>query len=269
MLKVDADYFQPQKELKRKQHEEKIRKSFELMKKNLNETRKTASSETSANITTVQDNHQCTVCFKYYCSKYVLRNHLKNIHKIHQFDQVGASCDWCGAKFPGKRSLMIHMKAEHERTNDILSQKKFRCYRCGEKFQEKVVLKEHLEHHKTQDKLSCQNDHRNPTPKIRENFQQTFKIFNCKKCSSCFKCKSSLKFHIIHSHKKMKLKKYLKFQDSSCVICKKSFLSSFHLSVHTKSKHSKTRDFKCEICERSFLLKLNLQSHMRAHQLGD
>jgi Zinc finger, C2H2 type len=227
MLKVDADYFQPQKELKRKQQEEKLNESFQLMKKNLNEIRKTASSETSDNTTIVQENHQCTVCFKYYYSKQVLRNHVKNVHA-----ENGTSCDWCDAKFANMGNLSIHMKAEHERIYNsyckfceqwfsskhvldthikrIHLQTEFRCYRCGKKFREKVILKEHLEKHKI--------------------------------------------------HKEMK---------SSCVVCKKSFMSSFHLAVHTRTKHSKTRDFKCEICERSFLLKTNLQCHMRVHWKND
>jgi hypothetical protein len=124
----------------------------------------------------------------------------------------------------------------------------FNCDICGEKFEEKNQIIEHISSHQT---------------KKLKSIQKKQKSFTCSICNKTFGTKCNFNRHINSVHKKIK--------NFSCDLCPKKFYFTTYFNIHKKLHENpkssvnidETRKFKCDVenCLRSFDTKRNLKRH--------
>ena len=102
--------------------------------------------------------------------------------------------------------------------------------------------------------------------KVNENFVSLKKLlskkeenkenkFPCKKCSSIFTDKATMKTHTREKHE-TRIK---------CKLCEETFDQTFKLELHLKTHEMET--FKCERCDKTFHLKWRLEKHKKGHEM--
>ncbi|XP_077321630.1 uncharacterized protein LOC143955461 [Lithobates pipiens] len=107
----------------------------------------------------------------------------------------------------------------------------FSCPECGESFNSKLGLTEHLRSH------------------------TSGKLYSCPECGKFFSKKSSLCRHQnLHTGKK----------PHSCPECGKCFLQKVHLYIHQKT-HTGERPHFCSECGKCYIQKSDLVRHQRSH----
>ncbi|XP_064627193.1 zinc finger protein 37-like isoform X1 [Lineus longissimus] len=178
----------------------------------------------------------CPICTKRFNRERNLRAHLK----IHSRDPI--KCDTCGNVYMTEGLLKRH-QASHltDPEKKKKSRKKYSCEYCGYFTISPALLREHERRH-------------------------TGEYFNCEKCDSVFRKKSSLKTHML-THEVDKL--------FPCETCGKKFLQEADAVAHQK-KHTepqketpqKKKKVTCEYCGYFTTIPYRLRDHIRRH-IGD
>ena len=150
------------------------------------------------------------------------RLHDQNFHTPKDIN----TCHHCGATYKkGKHAHFIRHVLSHE-----LTEKKYACNKCDEKFLFKVDL----------------NAHQNTKCNIQA---------LCPHCPKMYTQLSSLASHIQHKHSDKKF---------NCEICGKEFNAAFKLKYHMRT-HTGEKPFTCKFCSKSFKSSGNLDAHVRLH----
>ena len=158
--------------------------------------------------------HECKECQQKFLRKTDLQKHQKSVHYI----DTPLHCNTCGAQFLEAQKLELHRKTHaHER--------KELCGLCGEKFEDKESMINHMEEH---------------TSAIID------RPFTCNVCQKTFAQKGHLNRHIkCHSGE----------SDLVCFVCNKQCKNKVELVRH-RSKH-----LACQVCAAVFDTKDELQEH--------
>ena len=168
----------------------------------------------------------------------------------HRFKVHGVSdhpCHICGKSFVHEQALNAHLDAH-------AGLKKYFCEVCGKGFVRFTNLCTHKLTHtsKTGSKLEQSGDGSdNPhTANSRKKGEQ-------RKCAMCIRAVVT-KSTVCHLHGgQSSARSYV------CSVCGKRFMSSSHLSAHSK-QHLEPR-FSCDLCAKRFTYKCNLKSHCLSH----
>ena len=168
----------------------------------------------------------------------------------HRFKVHGVSdhpCHICGKSFVHEQALNAHLDAH-------AGVKKYFCEVCGKGFVRFTNLCTHKLTHtsKTGSKLEQSGDGSdNPhTANSRKKGEQ-------RKCAMCIRAVVT-KSSVCHLHGgQSSTRSYV------CSVCGKRFMSSSHLSAHSK-QHLEPR-FSCDLCAKRFTYKCNLKSHRLSH----
>ena len=151
----------------------------------------------------------------------------------------------------------------------ITMQKQYglKCKLCGEAFEDKNLLRNHLV-----------TNHRNTCPLCKESFDRNSDLQDhmkamheafegrksdadrvkhlCHLCSKIFKKPSALKVHIDSIH--------YKIRDHTCDSCGKAFINSHKLRYHIERDHENIKNFLCDMCDKQFYFNADLTKHKKS-----
>ena len=198
----------------------------------------------------------CTMCDKFFASKYDLTRHIDNTHITSQFH-----CSLCKKQFSSKHHVQRHIDSVHKKL------KPFSCTECKKSFAEKHNLDRHviLIHKKVKSgnraetytpsgKYTTASDKIIVEEKDKSDSPPTLKAFACTLCGKSFSSAQHLERHI---------KFHTKDKCFSCTECDKMFYTNSCVARHINSVHKRLRPFTCLVCEKSFGLKQDLDRHYR------
>lgn len=89
---------------------------------------------------------QCNICKRLLLNKFVLKNHIKNVH----IDDGPHICNICQKESPSNHALKEHKRNMHE------SVRKYKCSFCKKAFKKQLLLKEHMAVHLRVPLYKCQ-----------------------------------------------------------------------------------------------------------------
>ncbi|VEN42360.1 unnamed protein product [Callosobruchus maculatus] len=166
------------------------------------------------------------------------QNHTDDIQKydlmtssVNSDDKINEKsfiCEVCGQTFEKKRLLTNHMKI-HSFARSL-----FLCNYCDKSFTQKVSLLRHLPIHTGE------------------------KPYQCEVCGKRFIHHTSFKVHKL-SHTGVKAYK--------CTYCEQSLSSSSHLKRHLRI-HTGEKRYACDVCGKQFAEHYNLVAHKKLHTVG-
>ena len=235
---------------------------------------------------------ECDECFTRFKNLVSYEKHVKFIHLISRDNLFKKpinqryDCKLCNEKFDWSYSLMKHMRTDHKGLRK-------HCKECGKTFSETSGLRRHFSAEHKGFRLKCdmcdlqfkydngltkhkRDKHSNKNKQTEEHcklcnktFQSSLKSHiisthkkireSCQKCNQTFSQLSSLYRHIRRTHdEEVKTTKY------ECEQCAKLFSQKDTLKRHIKSVHIKV-NFKCEMCEHIFTRLDNLRKHVKKH----
>ncbi|XP_037827356.1 zinc finger protein interacting with ribonucleoprotein K-like isoform X1 [Lucilia sericata] len=168
------------------------------------------------------DKYFCTICKQQFTLKSSLDGHL---FRHHQIGDLSFECDKCGRKYAQKNILREHVQRMH-------GSKEFSCGFCGKLFAIKSELKVHTMVHTAE------------------------KPHVCELCGKAFRIKTQLRYHVTAIHTKIRAYK--------CTMCPKDFLKKRDLTDHIKT-HLNIRDKVCETCGKGFSNNHSLIRHRQIH----
>ena len=237
--------------------------------------------------------YRCKVCEDkdFTCLRLFL-DHMKECHRYEQEHEKPWQCRRCSFQFELKSQLLKHISTEHQdldqeqRSFQLLkgqlvkeiaemlaptwsTRRMYRCKVCGNKdFTNLRFFLDHMKECHGYDK-----EHKKP--------------WQCRRCSSQFKVKSTLLTHAcrenqekrtvrctfqgcdktfvnacqLRMHKQNHIKKYV------CHICGKKMRDKYKLVNHLRLKHYKVRPFKCQYCPKTFTDAYSAKCHERLTHL--
>jgi len=166
----------------------------------------------------------------------------KSNDPLHELTRDASTiCRLCGKQLARKCALKRHIREVHLRMkcpHRITKANRHlfkQCPSCATACKTDQGLRRHMEWHKL-----------HPDPPV----------FQCDKCSRCFKTAGALKMHsITHSTERPYL----------CQTCAKAFRTVKQLQVHETAVHSGTRPYCCETCGARFAAASSFVIHKRLH----
>ncbi|XP_061725733.1 zinc finger protein 888-like [Cydia pomonella] len=145
----------------------------------------------------------------------------------------------------------------------------YECGTCGAKFQQLVLLSQHVSATHTKSpkrkrsrvatikkpRINKNKDRAAPKPKKE---MDNMEMYTCDSCGKIFASRNGLNAHMrTHSEKKV----------FTCEICNKEFRFLNNFQTHQKM-HIKKKMFSCDICNKEFKFLCHFQAHKRRH-LGE
>lgn len=97
-----------------------------------------------------EEDINCNICEKRFCSLPNLRRHLKFVHSASPRERIPCGFDECNKTFLCKTGLASHFKIEHDK-NYV----KFPCAICGKEFNLKGILSQHIGTHTKEKPFKC------------------------------------------------------------------------------------------------------------------
>lgn len=196
------------------------------------------------------DNFECIVCRKTFKTSFLLTNHLRHSHIVHEYIE----CKICHTLCLGPERFKTHFKSHNEDSQ-------FPCPDCGEVFNKKSLLRSHMPSHDFSINLCeiCGESIRGKVAmKNHVDYKHQTGTFFCNLCNMKFDTKRKMVIH-----RKSHNRRYLP-KPSICEICGKEFTSTQVLKNHLRI-HFDERPFKCDICGATFKQKVSLRNHHRTH----
>ncbi|KAG4067408.1 hypothetical protein HA402_009645 [Bradysia odoriphaga] len=166
----------------------------------------------------------CEKCGKNYRSAIMLKNHIRLVHKSHDY-----VCEICARQFKSKHTLHHHVTIEHSTTPPP----KVQCNICDSWFKTKYALTRHIkEQHQDNKPVNCPVcdkvlRHKQLLSGHMRSYHAERK-YECVLCDKAFKCAKNLKEHVA-THTGEDLYK--------CQYCDKKFKSSANMYSHRKNTH--------------------------------
>ena len=225
-----------------------------------------AKLETHMNSHTGRKHYPCSQCSVSFISRWHLGRHFKSRHTVHQ-------CSLCDEKFNGIKKLTKHMRvhtsvlvkcpvcqkqftqqkfAKHMESH--FGDKAYSCV-CGQSFDDKPNLKQHMLTHRGTTSLSCGLcDH---TASSEEDLVAHLdchleqKSYGCSVCSAEFTTAAKLTTHM-RSHAALPYR---------CDDCNLSFKTTKKRDAHRKI-HLRKKTHLCPICGSVFVQKPTFNKHM-------
>ncbi|KAK3911090.1 Zinc finger protein 729 [Frankliniella fusca] len=174
------------------------------------------------------------------------------------FDTFG--CDICSKKFASQRNLNIHMvyhrKGKSTTVEDSNSKGvvqdvtegdklTLKCEICAQTFSDLSEFTSHSTVHTASDTSTVKSEVLVEAPKPEQ--------LHCKLCNKEYRCKKSLKYHMMgHSGEK----------PYKCKSCSNQYSNPNALAKHERDRHTPIlRPFSCNRCKTSFILKEDLLAH--------
>lgn len=178
----------------------------------------------------MQSKHSMFICSYPSCNITFSTRELFLDHRLRTHKSSDTyECDICGKTFKTRTNMSAHVNS-HTKT------KVYKCDVCEKEFHNRGVIIKHLRLHT---EIPCATAR-----------------YICDACGHVVNDVTSLKWHIINIHQKLKLFK--------CDQCPKEYASNKNLKIHYR-KHTGERPFKCLECDRAFRAAYNLTVHMRIH----
>ena len=195
--------------------------------------------------------YMCSFCSYLSTSKILQNKHFTIVHpgKSLPYPEICHVCQICGCQKNSRRYLREHIRKSHERTNMVLTKKKyFPCTEC-----KRVLYKQYtscLQHSCAE----CNNK------SFRKSFNNCFEHdLICDKCGFVTRSIDRLKKHRVSiSCNLSKAKKSHK-----CVVCHMWFTTKRYMKKH-EEQHTKGKPYKCDYCELRFTHNTAIKKHLES-----
>ncbi|GFR58223.1 zinc finger protein 624 [Elysia marginata] len=190
----------------------------------------------------------CDICNQTCLTKKDLINHNKISNPLTH------KCKECGAAFPFRAYLLVHMKSHGK---DKLSGTLYKCDECGLNAKNTTRLKRHM---------------------ITHTKEQCYKCCVCPKTSSCF---STAQKHLMYHRRNGMLRctccntdfpnrqalasHQLAVMEIKCELCGQEFPNRTSRTLHLKSEHPQ-QILRCHLCLRVYTNQTEFNSHMAYHE---
>lgn len=180
--------------------------------------------------------------------------------KSPKSSQESYACNLCPRAFLSMKSLRIHVTVNHTKPKKVHVKEKtdtavvsepnlkltFRCDSCPSAFADSSSLSIHMNSHRNNSTSST-----NPAVVPPELSKQEPLL--CKLCNKEYRCKKSLKYHMMG---------HLGEKPYKCRSCSNQYSNPKALSKHERERHTLVlRPFSCNRCKASFTLKDDLLAH--------
>ncbi|XP_053100513.1 transcriptional repressor CTCFL isoform X1 [Hemicordylus capensis] len=197
--------------------------------------------------------HMCHLCLKSFRTVSLLRNHVNTHTGTKPY-----KCGECNMAFVTSGELSRHRRYKHT------LEKPFKCSFCNYCSVEASKLKRHIRSHTGERPYQCtlcayaSRD----TYKLKRHMvtHSGEKPFECLICKARFTQAGSLKFHVLHKHRK-NVPKY------ECPHCNTTVARKGDLSIHLRNLHSYIEvPLKCSYCEVVFHERYAFRQHKKTHR---
>ncbi|XP_001659341.2 transcription factor grauzone [Aedes aegypti] len=175
---------------------------------------------------------------------------MENEKMIAEF--INLECDSCNKKFDTFLILQKHSMLEHKKLSYVF------C--CGQRFNKKPRLVDHVHFHLNPTKFQCKICQRKlpHTESLRRHMDRNHsgeaKTFKCSICPKMFTHKKFLSIHERWHNRRW-----------HCEICDRRFICEAILKQHHKSVHTKELNYVCHVCAKTFHIYSTYRSHLESH----
>ena len=207
--------------------------------------------------------NECTYCFitvKNRYSRYYLINHFINKHmeeekfKEEKEKTMYKKCNQCDFK-TRHGDMKKHINFHHDKISDHI------CSTCGYKGFDRVRLKKHISLVHKKERFTCdQCGDKVINLRYHEDTVHYLNIYFCNICDYTAKTQHLLKIHTESNHLGIKY---------DCLECKASYSRKQALKNHKKMKHGNSLKIECVLCEKTFISTFGFQHHFNGNHIAN